>query len=85
MDQAYSATTGTTYPSWEALLAAETNGYVVVGLSTRPDTHPVICGPYPDKETARRAQARLRRRWKREEAPKYEVSTFVRHLWKDPS
>lgn len=80
--EAYSTETGITYDSWDDLLAAETSGYVVVLVSERPKTAPMVVGPFSTQVDARRAQIRLQRRGKREEAP-YNVRTHVRPLWRD--
>lgn len=83
---AYSPDTGNYYNSWDELVEAETNGYVVVGLPTRPGAVPVVVGPYPTQTEARKAQARLRAKWRKEEAQQHgthKISTYVRHLWKD--
>jgi hypothetical protein len=81
---AYSPESGNTYLTWEELVEAEANGYVVVGLSDRPGTAPGVIGPWPPTEAgkreARNAQARLRAKWKREDAPA-KVRTFIRLLW----
>lgn len=79
---AYSDSTGHTYLTWDELVEKEANGYVVVGTSDRKGTIPVVVGPFPDKEAARKAQSRLRPKWKREENP-HKIHTFVRVLW-DP-
>lgn len=84
---AYSTDTDTDYASWDDLVAAEANGYVVVGLSTRPNTAPIVVGPFATKAEADRARARLFRKWKIEEAKyhsgDWKVSSSVRVLWKD--
>lgn len=83
---AYSDATDNTYLTWGELIATESNGYVVVGTSERPGTVMVVIGPWPASEAgkreARRAQARLRSKWKREETP-HKTHTKVRVLWKD--
>lgn len=82
--EAYSTTTRKTYVNWAALLAAESNGFVVVGTSTRPDTAAIVIGPYSTQGEARKAQNRLRAKWKRDEAVLgHTVSTSVRILWKE--
>lgn len=84
---AYSPDTDSTYLTWDDLVAAEANGWVVVGTSDRPNTVPVVVGPFDTKDDARRARVRLRRRWQREENDKnvgqYTISTVVRPLWKE--
>lgn len=80
--EAYSVDTDTHYRSWDELVAAETNGYVVVGVSERLHSVPVVIGPYALKSEAQRKQASLRGKWRREEAP-HSVHVYVRLLWKD--
>ena len=70
------------YDTEEELLAAESNGFVVVGFTSRVDGVPAIVGPYPNREEANKARSRLRARRAREEAPA-KVRTSVRVLWKD--
>lgn len=79
---AYSENTGKTYDNWDALVAAEANGYVVVLTSTRTDTVPWVVGPYVSKQEATKARVRLRRRAQKEEAG-YQVRTLIRVLWKE--
>lgn len=90
---AYSSDTDRTYLTWDELVHAESNGYVVVGTVSRPNTVPAVYGPWEaspaGKEEARKAQARLRNRWKREErlnhGPGVKVTVLVRVLWEDPT
>lgn len=83
---AYSPETDTHYPSWEALVEAEANGYVVVAIITSgKETWPYIVGPIPDKDEANKARNRLRAKWKREmrQYPLGQKVTFhVRPSWK---
>lgn len=82
---AYSPDTDNTYLTWDELVAAEANGFVVVGTSSRPNTVPVVVGPFEDKEEARKAQARLRRKWRTEEQRWHgdgaKITVYVRPLW----
>ena len=80
--QAYSVETDTYYPSWEALVAAEANGYVIVSVSERPKTVPYVVGPFEDHAEAKRVRVRYHNSAKRAEAP-HKVHTYVRTLWKD--
>lgn len=85
--EAYSPETNTTYPDWDALVAAESNGYVVVAIITSPKQQwPWVSGPYPTKKEAENARARLRNRMKKEsrDYPNHTYKTSVRALWKDP-
>lgn len=79
---AYSPTTDTHYKNWDALVKAESNGYVVVGTSDRHDTSAIVIGPYATKEEAQQARARLRPKWVREERPN-KITTSIRILWKE--
>lgn len=84
MMEAHSETTGKTYPSWEALLEAETNGWCVVSTTSRPNTVPFVVGPFASQADARRAHRRLARRWAKEEGRYgHTVKTYTRNLWKD--
>jgi hypothetical protein len=76
----YSDKTGSTYLTWEDYVAAETNGYVVVLVTSRSGTAPAVVGPWPTQPEARKAQARLRSKFKREEGPHHTVKTYVRVL-----
>lgn len=79
--EAYSPDTGKTYKNWDALVAAEANGYVVLGLSERPGSAAVVYGPVPTKAEALKLRARLYPQWRKEEAP-YKVRTQIRVSWK---
>lgn len=91
--RAYSQRTETMYDSYAALVAAEANGWTVIvnmrtespnGKEARTFAHGV--GPFPDKKTAVRNQARLRRRFRRglEKVPDTEVvAVTVEPLWKE--
>ena len=78
------------YPSWDALVAEEANGYIVTVIGTRSGTvWAWTVGPFPDKATARTRAARERRRIKRhrERNPWWEhrdavFVVQVRPLWK---
>lgn len=81
---AYNPDTDHTFLTWEELVEKESNGYVVVGVSERPGTVPMVLGPWPGteagKKEARNAQTRLRKKGRREEAP-YQIRTYIRVLW----
>lgn len=79
--EAYSPDTGKTYRTWDALVAAEANGYVVLGMSERPGTEAIVVGPVKTKPEALRLRAQLYPRWRRSEAP-YKVTTRIRISWK---
>lgn len=83
---------GTRYPNWDALIEAETLGYVVVAIISGGNYKhpwPRVTGIYPDKVSATNAKQRLRTRMRRQqrESTEYEGYTFRLHiepLWKDP-
>ena len=83
----YSPETTKSYLTWEEYVAAETNGYVVIGMSTRPGTAPGVTGPYATAAEAARARARLRRKWQREEdqdhGDGHKISTVIRILHRE--
>ena len=87
--QAYSTTTGETYPSWEELVEAEANGWLCIALITGAHkqagkTWPFVEGPFPTKREAENARSRMRGKFKRE-AEHYPGQTykfFVRPAWK---
>ena len=86
--QAHSSASGTTYPNWDALVAAEANGYVVVAIITKGHiSWPYVHGTYDDKPEAERARNRLRTKLKREQRERsyddHSFSLFVRPAWKD--
>jgi hypothetical protein len=84
--EAYSVSTGKTYPSWDDLVAAEANGFVVTAvISDGSRTWTWTVGPFKDKSDANRARARLRTRLKREVAQgtNRTFQLFVRPAWKD--
>lgn len=84
---------GKEYPSWEALIEAHANGYLVVAIITSGDgkkTWPYIEGPMPKAE-AERVRTNLRSKWKRQQKRMSErdprktqtYAFFVRPAWKD--
>lgn len=86
--EAYSPTTDTHYPNWDALVEAEANGYVVTAVLCN-DTATLFWsyseGPYPSKDEASKARSRLRRRYRnRHSFPGTRLLVInVRPLWKD--
>lgn len=80
--KAFSPNTGRLYASFEELVEAEANGYVVVLTSERPNTAPLVIGPFDDKKVAERARTRLARRVRIDERP-HKVHTYIRVLWKE--
>lgn len=86
--RAYSASTQREYESWEDLVAAESNGYMVVAIITKgKQSWPWSIGPFTDRHEAVKARNRLRTRMKRENAqPWYadrSFNLFIRPAWKD--
>lgn len=85
---ARSERTGTSYPSWGALVEAEANGYVAVAILTNAkQTWPWTEGPFATKHEAENARVRLRNRLKKEQRdltldPRVTAKFFVRPLWK---
>lgn len=80
----YSPDSGKVYLTWEEYVQAETNGYVVIGQSSRPGTAPVVVGPFETQEEAEKARSRYRGRWQREErrdhGPGIKITTKIRIL-----
>lgn len=68
------------YLTWDELVEAEANGYVVVSTSTRPGTVPAVNGPYKTEREAKTAQRRVRNQAKKHESP-HKVRTYIRVLW----
>jgi hypothetical protein len=84
---AYSESTGVQYPSWEALVRAEANGYVAVAIVTRGKrSWPWVVGPWPTRRVALNKAAALRRELKRvaREHPSTTFTVSVRPSWKEP-
>lgn len=80
--KAFSPETGKSYASFDELVAAEANGYVVVITSDRPNTGALVVGPFADKAEANTKRARIVYRARRDEAP-HKVHSSVRILWKE--
>lgn len=84
--QAYNPQTGNTYESWEALVAAESNGWMVcLILTDGRETWPYMAGPVALQKDARNLRARLRRKFKN--APPDNpntriITTSIRPAWK---
>lgn len=62
---AYSVETGKTYPTWDDLVAAEGNGYVVI-VTHNQFPAPAVYGPFPTKREATNAKLRAKTKLKRE-------------------
>ena len=83
--EAYSDATNTTYESFDALINAEANGWVVICIITSPkQTWPAVIGPFATKEEANRERNRLREKYKREswKYPDQTYKWFARPAWK---
>lgn len=87
-----SDTTGITYPSWEALVEAEANGWVVVailksekGSAERYTTFARVYGPFDTQAEARNYRNKVRRAFKEMLAdyPTSLVVTSVEPAWKE--
>lgn len=86
--RSYSAATGKHYVDFDALVAAEANGYVVVGITESHNTAPWCVGPFKDKVEARKVQARMRakiKRLDRDLGVSRKSRVHVRVLWKELS
>lgn len=89
VDGAYSSDTNTHYKTWDDLVAAEAEGYLVIAIvSSEKQSWPWVQGPYPDKREANNARARARNKFKKDTSmpwapyPELTASFFVRPLWK---
>jgi len=86
--KAYDPISNRHYDSWDDLVADQCTGYVVVIDSSRPNTAPLVYGPWPPtpegKIEATKARVKLRNRVAKGERP-HVVASFVRLMWKDPS
>lgn len=83
-DSVFNPMTVANYKDHDAMVAIESNGFVVVLTSARPATLPVVFGPFTDKVEATNARARIRNRLVQVERP-YKVSSMIRPCWKDPT
>lgn len=81
--QAFSEATNTHYDSWDDLVRAESNGYVVVAIiENGRQRWPWIIGPFEDRSAAERARDRTRTKMRRQVGPGRSFSLFVRPTWK---
>lgn len=81
----YSTATGVTYPTWDALVEAESNGWLCVAIiSNGKETWPWVEGPFPEKRLAIKTRQRLRTKWKREQwkHPGQTYQFFIRPAWR---
>jgi hypothetical protein len=85
---AYNPISGRHYTSWEALVEAESTGWVIVITSTRPNTIPAVYGPFADKEEALKIRVNVRNKYARDEKMRYgsdiKVTSRIVRSWKDP-
>lgn len=80
---AYSPTTNTHYPNWDALIQAESSGYVAVAIiDNGVEIWPWMVGPFATKREASNQAASLRRQARRGEFDRLKVKVFVRPAWK---
>jgi hypothetical protein len=89
MTTAYSEDTQTRYDTWDDLVEAEANGWVVVAIiKDGKQEWPWIVGPFATKQEASNARVRARTKWNREgyrheHSPNSTAKFFVRPAWKD--
>lgn len=81
---AWSGTTHTMYPSWDALVEAETHGFVVVAIPKKrsKSTVPWVVGPWATRREANNCRQRMRNKLKKELDLK-QINFYIRHAWKD--
>jgi hypothetical protein len=72
---------GNEYPDRESLMAAESNGWIVVSLFHDAQGSVAVYGPWPTQHEARNARGRIRTRHRKEFGEA--VSYRVRPLWKE--
>jgi poly(3-hydroxybutyrate) depolymerase len=75
---------GTTYPNWDALVAAETHGFVVVAVPKELSRNvvPWVVGPWPTKREANNAKLRMKTKLKKDYDLE-QVRFYIRLAWKD--
>lgn len=75
---------GTEYPNWDALVAAETHGFVAIAVpkESSKGVAPWVVGPWPTKREAINCRQRMKTKLKKVIDLK-DVSFFVRHAWKE--
>lgn len=92
--QAHSDKTGATYESWDALVEAEADGYVVVSMfertlkSGRTQSIARVLGRYKTRERAQNVAAYRRRWWNKQlQEPGHEnvrlLGVHVEPIWKE--
>lgn len=82
--EAYSERTNTSYPSYQALVAAETSGWIATAVMTNISGKRVwtwSVGPFDTQAEAKRAQARVRTRVAK--SGDTCIGVTVRPLWKE--
>jgi hypothetical protein len=86
MVEAYSPATKTHYDTWDALVEAETNGWVatLIAETKNGQAFTYTLGPYPEKRLATNASRRLRNLFKKEEPHDLVLlGVTVRPAWKE--
>lgn len=75
---------GQTYPNWDALVAAETNGHVVVAVPKErsKSTVPWVVGPWPTKREAVNCRQRMKTKLKKVMDLKL-LDFYIRYAWKE--
>lgn len=85
--EAHSETTGKDYPSWDALVQAEANGWMVIAIiKDSKQEWPWLVGPFDTKKAASNARVKHRKRFEKQmrEWPENKSARFfVRPAWKD--
>lgn len=84
---------GQRFPSWEALVEAQANGWVATAIlrerAARGTLFTWTLGPYPTKREATNASQRIRTRFRREDlngrSPSDLLVVTVKPAWKDLS
>lgn len=80
---AHSPTTKTTYDNWDALVAAESNGFVAVAIMvSKNSVWPWMVGPFETEAEANKRAAKMRRQAKKEAHSELTVTVRVRPIWK---
>lgn len=75
---------GTVYPNWDALVEAETNGFVVVAVPKQHSktTVPWVVGPWPTRREANNCRQRMRTKLK-QVMDLDQITFYIRHAWKE--
>lgn len=77
---------GVEYPSWDALVEAESHGYIVTAiLRKKKTTFAWSVGTFDTKKDAANARQRMRAKHKRDPQGTELVATNIYPLWKEVS